>query len=76
MFKWIKYYCIITKATLTNKTMVYMFGDVWIVSGNVVKKFGGQVIMWIFWILHFIALLFFPLALFITIPLHVIANKK
>lgn len=34
MFKWIKYYCIITKATLTNKTVVYMFG-------NVVKKFGG-----------------------------------
>lgn len=41
MLKWIKYYCIIAKATLTNKTMVYMFGNVYIVSGNVVKKFGG-----------------------------------
>lgn len=41
MLKWIKYYCIIVKATLTNKTMVYMFGNVYIVSGNVVKKFGG-----------------------------------
>ena len=40
VFKWIKYYCIIiTKATLTNKTVIPMFGDVWIVSGNVVKKF-------------------------------------
>lgn len=41
MLKWIKYYCIIVKATLTNRTMVYMFGNVYIVSGNVVKKFGG-----------------------------------
>ena len=41
MIKWIKYYCIITKAALTNKTIVYMFGSVWIVSGDVVKKFGG-----------------------------------
>lgn len=40
MLKWIKYYCIIVKAILTNKTMVYMFGSVYIVSGNVVKKFG------------------------------------
>lgn len=32
--------------------------------------------MWIFWVLHLFALLVFPLALFITIPLHVIANKK
>lgn len=38
MLKWIKYYCIIAKATLTNKTMVYMFGSVYIVSGNVVKS--------------------------------------
>lgn len=44
MFKWIKYYCIIiiTKATLTNKTVIPMFGDVWIVSGNVVKKFSKK----------------------------------
>lgn len=41
MLKWLKYCCIIVKATLTNKTMVYMFGNVYIVSGNVVKKFGG-----------------------------------
>ena len=40
MLKWLKYYCIIVKATLMNKTMVYMFGNVYIVSGNVVKKFG------------------------------------
>lgn len=40
MLKWLKYYCIIVKATLTSKTMVYMFGNVYIVSGNVVKKFG------------------------------------
>lgn len=32
--------------------------------------------MWIFWVLHLLALLIFPLVLFITIPLHVIANKK
>ncbi len=32
--------------------------------------------MWIFWVLHFIALFFFPLALFVTIPLHIIAGKK
>ena len=37
--KWLKYYCIILKSTLTNKTIVCMFGDVWIVSGNVVSKF-------------------------------------
>ena len=43
MFKWIKYYrIIITKATLTNKTVIPMFGDVWIVSGNVVKKFSKK----------------------------------
>ena len=43
MFKWIKYYCIIiTKATLTNKTVIPMFGDVSIVSGNVVKKFSKK----------------------------------
>lgn len=42
MFKWIKYYCIITKATLTNKTIIPMFGDIWIVSGNVVKKFSNK----------------------------------
>lgn len=29
-----------------------------------------------FWILHLAALMFFPLALFITIPLHIIASKK
>ena len=41
MIKWIKYYCIIAKASLTNKTVISMFGSVYIVSGNVVKKFGG-----------------------------------
>ena len=30
----------------------------------------------IFWILHFVALLTFWPALFITIPLHIIAAKK
>ena len=39
VIKWVKYYCIILKSTLTNKTIVPMFGDVWIVSGNVVSKF-------------------------------------
>lgn len=29
-----------------------------------------------FWILHICALLFFMPALFVTIPLHIIANKK
>lgn len=32
--------------------------------------------MMAFWILHLAALMFFPLALFITIPLHIIASKK
>ena len=32
--------------------------------------------MWIFWVLHLFALLLFPVALFVTIPLHVIAGKK
>lgn len=29
-----------------------------------------------FWILHFAALFVFPLALFVTVPLHLIARKK
>ena len=29
-----------------------------------------------FWILHICAVCFFPLALFVTIPLHIIASKK
>jgi hypothetical protein len=29
-----------------------------------------------FWLLHICAVLFFPLALFLTIPLHIIASKK
>ena len=29
-----------------------------------------------FWILHIAAICFFPLALFVTIPLHIIARKK
>ena len=41
--KWLKYYCIILKATLTNKTVVHMFGDAWMMLkhpvGNVVSKF-------------------------------------
>lgn len=41
--KWFKYYCIILKSTLTNKTIVPMFGDVWMMlkhpAGNVVSKF-------------------------------------
>ena len=41
MLKWIKYYCIIAKASLTNKTIISMFGSVYIVSGNVVKRFRG-----------------------------------
>ena len=32
--------------------------------------------MFVFWILHIIALFFFPSALFVTIPLHIIASKK
>ncbi len=32
--------------------------------------------MWIFWVLHLFALLLFPVSLFVTIPLHVIASKK
>lgn len=29
-----------------------------------------------FWILHIAAIAVFPLALFVTIPLHIIAGKK
>lgn len=29
-----------------------------------------------FWILHIAAVFVFPLALFFTIPLHIISNKK
>lgn len=29
-----------------------------------------------FWFLHIMAVLLFPLALFVTIPLHLIASKK
>jgi hypothetical protein len=29
-----------------------------------------------FWILHIAAIFVFPLALFITIPLHIMSNKK
>ena len=29
-----------------------------------------------FWLLHIAALLVFPLALFVTIPLHIISKKK
>ena len=29
MIKWIKYYCIIAKASLTNKTVISMFGSVY-----------------------------------------------
>ena len=29
-----------------------------------------------FWILHLAALFVFPLALFVTVPLHLIARKK
>ena len=29
-----------------------------------------------FWLLHIAAIFFFPLALFITIPLHIIAKGK
>jgi hypothetical protein len=29
-----------------------------------------------FWVLHICAVLFFPLALFITIPLHIIASQN
>lgn len=43
VIKWLKYYCIILKSTLTNKTIVNMFGDVWMMLkhlvGNVVSKF-------------------------------------
>ena len=43
VIKWLKYYCIILKSTLTNKTIVYMFGDLWMMLkhlvGNVVSKF-------------------------------------
>ena len=43
VIKWLKYYCIILKSTLTNRTIVYMFGDVWMMlqhpAGNVVSKF-------------------------------------
>lgn len=42
MFKWFKYWCIITLSMLTNKTVVSFFGSTYIVSGNFVKRFGGK----------------------------------
>lgn len=32
--------------------------------------------MWLFWVLHFFALILLWPALFVTIPLHIIAGKK
>jgi len=43
-----------------------------IIGNNLLEGYN----MWIFWVLHLFAVLVFPLALFITIPLHVIAGKK
>jgi hypothetical protein len=40
MLKWIKYYLILAQATLTNRTIVNFFGARYIVSGNIVKRFG------------------------------------
>ena len=36
--KWIKYYLIVMKSTLTKNTVVDFFGSTYIVSGNVVKR--------------------------------------
>lgn len=39
--KWVKYYLIVMQGLATGKTVVNFFGTSYIISGNVVKKFGG-----------------------------------
>lgn len=39
--KSIKYYLIIMQSVIQSKTVVNFFGTTYLVSGNVVKRFGG-----------------------------------
>lgn len=38
MWKWIKYYLIIMKSVITNKSVVTLFGASYCVAGNVVVR--------------------------------------
>lgn len=38
IINWLKYCCIIMVSTITRKTVLSMFGDTWMVYGNVVQK--------------------------------------
>lgn len=42
MWVWTKYWLIMVQSMITGKTVVNFFGRTYIVSGNIVKRFGGK----------------------------------